>query len=321
MSDDLDDADKATLEGIAARREGTEVCFYEPAKAMSEDALKSINDCIGARGTHITAASFYRLLAADLLPSDTRRALYLDGDIICTGSLSDLFETDLNGCPVAMCFERENAQMSAFNRLGYPPHDGYFNSGVILLDLDAWRSENITCAMLDYLKENAKKLLWHDQDLINATLHGRIFPLDLSYNITSTCFYVFYWLQEEKNDYYARQTQFLPRDDWEALKIAVERPRLVHFFGAKPWFLESDNPFAPVWRCFYSASPWGNEPLQWRNPPTAKARIKRLGRKLFEALHLVEKRKPAGIPYPEEAYASARQLLDRLQAEDARAGK
>lgn len=63
--------------------------------------------------------------------------------------------------------------------------------------------------------------------------------------------------------------------------------------------------------------------MQWRNPQahTAKAKIKRLGRKLFEALHLIAPPpQPAGIPYPEEAYKSAQRALDGLREKDASAG-
>ena len=321
MSDGLDDADKAALKGIAARREGTEVAFYEPARLLSKEALGAIDATL--EGVHwLTAATYYRILAADLLPADAHRALYLDGDVVCAGSLSELFAADLRGCPAGMCLDLPHLQIFTYNRLGYPPAEGYFNSGVVLLDLDAWRRENLARAMLDYLVANAKRLKMQDQDLICAVLHGRILQLDYSYNVTGPCLYVHYWLQEEKNGYYAFKTQSLPKSEWPALLDAVEAPRLVHVAPCiKPWYNESDWPFACLWRYFYAQSPWANEPLQYKHPRTARTRIKRLGRKALEALHLIAPQQPAGIPYPQEAYKSARRMLDELMKEDASAGK
>ncbi len=248
------------------------------------------------------------------MPQDVHRALYLDGDVICTGGLEELFNIDLKGYPAAMCIERGTSQIYTYNRLGYPPQDGYFNSGVILFDLDLWRKENISRAMFSFLTANLKKRLFLDQDVINACLHGKIFQLDFAYNVDPACFNVFYWLKEEKSNYYAQTTQYLPKSEWPALRAGVENPRLVHFWGIKPWYKEADNPFTPVWRYFYAQSPWANERLEYRNLPL-KARIKRLGRKTLERLNLIA---PVNPPYPEEVYKIAQGVLDRLIEEDTR---
>ena len=84
LSDDIDDAGKDALKGIAARREGAEVAFYSPMQALSEDARALINSTISSR-TYIRAAAYYRFLAADLLPPGVKRALYLDGDMLYVG--------------------------------------------------------------------------------------------------------------------------------------------------------------------------------------------------------------------------------------------
>ena len=321
MSDDIDNAGKTVLRGIASRRENTSIFFYKPSSALSSDNLAAIEKSLSPK-KRWPKECYYRILAADLLPPDVRRALYLDGDVLCTGGLGELFALDLKGCPCAMCQEADSI-MHSCNRLGYPLEEGYFNSGVILFNLDLWREENISGAMFAWLAANAKKCMLPDQDLINAVLHGRILPLDFSYDVMEASLYVFYWIKGEENGYLAERVQFLTRDKWPALLAAVERPRLVHMHAyIKPWFIDCPSPFAPVWRYFYAQSPWANEPLQWRFPLTAKARIKRLGRRAFEAMHLISKAKPTmpSIPYPEETFNVAQGLLDRLIAEDGGSG-
>ncbi len=325
FSDDLDEADKQLLTGIAARRKNTEVAFYEPARVLTREMLDHIAASLQFNSTYVTKETYYRLLAADLLSQDVHRALYLDGDVICTGSIDRLFRTDLKGCPVGLCLSHDTSSIFVYNQLEYPPSERYFYGAPILFDIDLWRKENLTKSMFDYLKDNVKKLWWHDKDLINAVLHGRIFQLDFSSSVMPVYYNVFYWIQEDKNKYYARETQFLPKSEWPALLAGVENPIFADFVGVpKPWYRECDKPFAPVWRYFYAQSPWADEPLPYFNPPpqlTVKKRIKRLGRKLFEALHLVEKRKPSSphsppCPYPQEAYAIAQGVLDRLLEED-----
>ena len=258
-----------------------------------------------------------------MLPSDARRALYIDGDVLCTGPLDELFAADLKGCPAGMCYEQAQS-IEPFNRLNYPPADGYFNSGVILFDLDAWRKENLGALILEWFSANMAKCIFSEQDAVNAALHGRISPLDFSANVMEGSLYVFYWIKGEEINHFARKTQYLPKSEWPALRKAVEKPRLVHMHAyIKPWFIDCPSPFAPVWRYFYAQSPWANEPLQWQNPPTAKARIKRLGRRAFEAMHLIAKMPKhtvPPIPYPEETFNVAQGLLDRLIAEDGGSG-
>ena len=229
--------------------------------------------------------------------------------MLCTASLEPLFATDLKGCPVGMCLDLCQLYAYTYNRLGYPQEEGYFNSGVILYNLDLWRRENLSVAMFEWLKINAKRITMHDQDTINAVLHGKIFPLDLSYNVIGSQFYVYYWLQEEKNGYYAHETQTLPKSEWPAVLAAVEAPRLVHI-TSKPWFKDSRAPFDPVWRYFYSRSPWRGERLKRRKlnlPP--KAKIKWLGRRALERLNLIA---PAIPPCPQEVYKVGQRLLEEL---------
>ena len=320
LSDDLDDADKAALKSIAARRENTQVFFYAPERMLSPHELKSINATL-KEGDWVTKEAYYRFAAADLIPPDARRALYIDGDALCTGSLEGVFDADLRGCPCGMCVDVFSMRLDYYNRLSYPPKDAYFCSGVILFDLDAWRKQNLKEAVFGWLEANAKKALFHDQDAINGALHGRIFPLDFSYNVSQNCFNVFYWIQEEKNKYYASGTQFLPKEQWPALLAAVKRPRLVHFLAnPKPWHTDCEKPFADMWRYFYAQSPWKDEKLGYKNLSPFKAKIKRLlgkrGRSVLEKLHIVARLPATAIPYPAEAWQIARKALDELLEED-----
>ena len=51
--------------------------------------------------THISRATYYRLLISDLLPENIHKAIYLDCDIVINGSLQELWDMKLDGYALA----------------------------------------------------------------------------------------------------------------------------------------------------------------------------------------------------------------------------
>jgi lipopolysaccharide biosynthesis glycosyltransferase len=61
-------------------------------------------DSLPVRKTdHVTIETYFRFLIPDLLDKSISKILYLDGDILCTGSLDELFKTELSSYACAMC--------------------------------------------------------------------------------------------------------------------------------------------------------------------------------------------------------------------------
>ena len=91
--------------------------------------------------------TYYRLLLLDILPIDVKRILYLDVDLIITGSLSALYNMDFNGlmilAAIDACVElapkdygpKHQEMFSEAYQHGYT----YFNAGVMLLNIDQMR--------------------------------------------------------------------------------------------------------------------------------------------------------------------------------------
>lgn len=84
-----------------------------------------------------------RLLLARFLVSDIQRVLYLDADTMVRGSLKELWDAPLNehGCIIGACPEPtvSSKRMKALGHGGKP----YFNAGVLLIDLESWRRNEI----------------------------------------------------------------------------------------------------------------------------------------------------------------------------------
>ncbi len=52
---------------------------------------------------------------------------------------------------------------------GIPERFGYFQSGVLLINLKRWREERIFDRLQDYVAHNAEKIVDADQDVLNAS--------------------------------------------------------------------------------------------------------------------------------------------------------
>lgn len=117
------------------------------------------------------AIVFARLYLPRLLP-DVRRVLYLDADTLARKNLASLASLDLGSDLIAAA-------------PGVVPEYGY-NSGVLLLDLDALRRELDYASLETYADLAARSYKLPDQTLLNRYFAGRIRELDVCYNLAPT---------------------------------------------------------------------------------------------------------------------------------------
>ena len=127
-------------------------------------------------------ATYYRLYAAELLPSDVHRILYLDCDIIVRGDLRPLWELDMTGKAAAGVSDIFEYWGEFQKRLLYPVEAGYFNAGVLLINVDYWRENAVGQQCLDFLANHYDLIEANDQDVLNAALWDKKIQLSPTYN-------------------------------------------------------------------------------------------------------------------------------------------
>jgi lipopolysaccharide biosynthesis glycosyltransferase len=136
---------------------------------------------------HYTVDSWSRLWVEEFFADDVERILYLDGDIVVVGSITPLWRIDLDG-QVLGAVDIPGAQVGV-QRLGLRVEDGYFNAGVLLIDLKQWRETRILDTLLNYISAHPEQMVYTlDQDALNACLHGRKKRLDPRWNLVWTFF-------------------------------------------------------------------------------------------------------------------------------------
>ena len=131
---------------------------------------------------------YFRLFAPALLPDSLDRILYLDPDLVVINSLSDLYSMDFEGSSfiaathVQKFFRKFNA-----HRLNLEENTPYINTGVLLMNLEVLRKEHSGDAIRSYIRENRRKLLLPDQDVITALYGQKTKIADASlYNLGET---------------------------------------------------------------------------------------------------------------------------------------
>src|SRR5689334_7857161 len=159
-----------------------------------------------------TAAVYYRLFFAFLVPTDIERILYLDMDTIVARNLQGFYTIPMDGYPVAAVYD---IYVRTQPLLGIKTEGEYFNSGVMLLDLNQWRLQQISEKAIDYLLRYPDHILFVDQCALNAVLKGNWKKLDLRYNL------IYSWLPENLSK---RASRLLMKDTY-----------VVHYTLQRPW--------------------------------------------------------------------------------------
>ena len=189
---------------------------------------------------------YLKLLIPQKLPTDVERFLFLDVDMVINHDIDELYRTDLKGNIVAACDDYKFQEAHRL-RLGLKDDELYVNSGVMVIDLKAWREKEKQCPMIDFLKAY-KEVLNNDQDGFAIYFRGQIMLLPNKWNVTT-----FYFEQEPRI-----MPQYLPEVD-----ELRRNPYIIHFCEPiKPWFRDCKHPYRCLYRKYLRMTPWRNYRFQ-----------------------------------------------------------
>ncbi|CAH1659991.1 Lipopolysaccharide biosynthesis glycosyltransferase [Hyphomicrobiales bacterium] len=229
-------------------------------------------------GRHVTHAAYRRLFLPALLDERYRRIVYLDSDIaIVRPGLSRLLSLPLADRPVAaaidMIFLKDfedgplTAEFRAYRAgLGLPPAAPYFNSGLLVIDPEAWLEQAVTEKALAFLAAEPARCLFHDQSALNAVLRDNWLAVSPRYNFMG---------------------------DFQLLDLeALIAPVVMHFVNhPKPWHFPDwagEDRFARIYREAFAATPWAADampsPHALQEPPPLSPAFTAFRRRLLAYL-------------------------------------
>lgn len=229
------------LTSLSIHNPGEKITLFLLHSGIPEDRLSSVRrqcECCGYDFSPIAVADdlfreapvtrqypkemYYRLLAPQLLPDHIQRVLYPDPDILILNPIRPLWERDLEGNLFAAAAHTGKTELAnSVNQLRLGTDRDYYNSGVLLLDLEAGQREIRPEALFSYVEQHGKELILPDQDLLNALYSQRILPLE-----------DVLWNYDARN-----YSNYLLRSggQWD-LRWVMEHTAILHFCGKeKPW--------------------------------------------------------------------------------------
>lgn len=166
---------------------------------------------------------YFRFMLPEIINDSS--VLYLDCDIIVRHSLRDLFNIDLTNYACGVVEDQCGDDVRMHNRINM--FSRYFNSGVLLMNLDYWRKYDIAKKLIDYIAAS-DWLMCPDQDALNVILEGKILFLDYKYNFQEGFYHTLAWLRADK---------------WKLVECAQKDPDIVHYTaGEKPWHKDCTHP-------------------------------------------------------------------------------
>jgi lipopolysaccharide biosynthesis glycosyltransferase len=178
----------------------------------------------------ITSAAYLRLYLADHI-KNVNKVLYLDCDMIVLGNINDLWNYNLGEKVAAVVKDAEKINLSHLGK--YIPRN-YFNSGMMVINIDLWRDHNIQLKLFKLLNKKIH-FRFHDQDLLNLTLNNKVSFINHRWNLIPS--------RENKNliKYYAIVIKL-------GLEKVLKCNSIIHYAASKkPWHYLSSHPLKFLW--------------------------------------------------------------------------
>ncbi|MFI3320245.1 MAG: glycosyltransferase family 8 protein [Rikenellaceae bacterium] len=190
---------------------------------------------------------YYRYLFPLILDPSIAKMLYLDCDIVVKEDLRELWNTDIKDYACAIAWDQNGDDPKHKDRINI--EETYANSGVILVNLDDWRSKEIAKFCMQFNSEYPELCLMPDQDAINVVLQGQMLSLHPKYNFQQR-----YLLPVKKLR--------LDKDKLSAVVEACQNPSIIHFNGyIKPWHKECQHPMKSIFLEIKAKSEWKDIPI------------------------------------------------------------
>jgi len=169
----------------------------------------------------ISVNVYTKLMVADYVDQACRRVIFLDADVIVLHDLQTLATTDLCSKAVGAVQDDDIPRVASpggvkrWRELGLRGDEPFFNSGVLVIDLDAWVTRRVGQRAMAAVHRSLATGQLSDQQALNETLVDDWHQIDPSWNVTTM-----------------RSLQ------WQALGTDVDRStcRIRHFTTPdKPW--------------------------------------------------------------------------------------
>ncbi len=230
-------ADNREKFSYLAGRYSQAVKFHNVGEMYADKISEMKNLFRDVEQSRFTVGMFYRFFIPQALPKNVEKAIYLDGDIIVNLDINELWEIELDNHPLGVVPEILNkADPENFSRLvtdGLVEIEKYFNSGVLLMNLNFLRQEETLLAGIEFIGKNSEYSRYPDQSILNYCFSSGALALPVKFNSL------------------VKNLRHIDRE----LKGAV-----YHYAGLLAGLgLKMNDPFNRLWMRHFLQTPWFDE--------------------------------------------------------------
>lgn len=200
----------------------------------------AMNDCVPKDiklpmdKTNLPPNIYTRLFIPNFIEESIKKVIFLDVDMIMLEEISKLWTIDLEGKTVAAVQDQFIQVVSRWGglanheQLGIPADTKYFNSGLMVIDIDQWKKEDVTNRVIKSVSDHKEHSLFGDQYGLNVILNEQWKLLNPLWNR-------FAYSEEE-------------------------RPFLIHFTGRKPIYksYEFSEKYKDIFYTYLRQTGWKN---------------------------------------------------------------
>ncbi len=194
---------------------------------------------------HISRAGYFRLMIDELAPATVDRILYLDADLVVKADIRELYHADLDAFAIGAVTDVGMDDRAFADRFGLPhEHLGYFNSGILLLDLDRIRRDGDFQKVIELLQDREEDMEYGDQCALNVVFWQRWQRLDILWNV--------------------QRRMLMPQEEKPCFATAAEmktgrRPKIIHFTEHnKPWSIDGWHPLISTYYDYLRKTPYND---------------------------------------------------------------
>lgn len=150
------------------------------------DKLDTLGDKLHLRD-YYTKTTYYRFFIPALFP-EYDRGLYLDCDIVVTGDVAELYDTEMGNCILAAAPEEVMLEVDVFGTYTETvldiPRNEYFSAGIMVMNLEKMRRVALEEQFVELLGRRTFRVT-QDQDYLNVLCRGDVLLLDTGWNKTA----------------------------------------------------------------------------------------------------------------------------------------
>lgn len=239
----ISEESKKKLSGLTDKY-GRKIIFHN-AKELFNDLSKKIT----MKSTQ-TITAYACCFMAYLLDETLDKVLYMDGDSLVRGDLSELCAIDMTD--IYACGALDIAAPIVREKIGFEQDEPYINSGFLYISLKNIREANLKPQIIRFIEEVIPTSMHNDQDVVNGVYKGHIKVLPLKYNVITPL----YEKKFKDIEYFYKLITYYSEQEVEEAK---KNPTFIHFtasFVKRPWVSGCKHPMRHEWEKYKAMTEW-----------------------------------------------------------------